>query len=325
MSKLISFVIPVYNEEESLEALYAALLDVSEKIKEDIEFILINDGSHDRTENILQELRVKDPRVKYINLSRNFGHQSAITAGMDLCRGDAIIIMDADLQDPPEVALHLLEKWHEGYQVVHAKRTQRKGENFFKKTTAHLFYRLLDLMTPVKIPLDSGDFRLIDRAPLNAFLKLRENDRFVRGMIAWAGFRSTEVEFEREERRAGTTKYSFRKMINLGLSAILSFSDTPLRIIVQLGVLMSLLSFMYATYILIKAIFLDVYQSGWPTVVTLILFLSGVQLAVIGVVGLYIGRIHQETKGRPLYLVNEAVGFDHTDQPERAFVANWKV
>ncbi len=324
MSKLVSFVIPVYNEEESLLALYAALIGVAKKFKEDSEFILINDGSQDRTAEMLQELREKDPRIKYINLSRNFGHQAAITAGMDLCRGDAVIIMDADLQDPPEVVLEMLDRWREGYQVVHAKRTQRKGESIFKKMTAHLFYRLLDVMTPVKIPLDSGDFRLVDRAPLNAFLKLREHDRFVRGMFAWGGFRSTEVEFERDERRAGETKYSFSKMMNLGLSAILSFSDTPLRIIVQLGALMSIFSFFYAGFIFVKAVFFDVYQSGWPTIVTLILFLSGIQLAVIGVVGLYIGRIHQETKGRPLYLVNEAVGFDHTDQPQRAFVATWK-
>ena len=324
MSLLVSFVIPVFNEQETLRELYIRLVESASKIDEASEFVFINDGSHDKSLNILEELRREDKRVKYISLSRNFGHQAAITAGMDLCRGEAIIIMDADLQDPPDVALRMLNEWRAGYQVVHAKRIERRGESFFKKTTASLFYRLLDVMTPVDIPLDSGDFRLIDRAVLNAFLTLREHDRFVRGMFAWSGFKSTEVEFERNERFAGTTKYPFRKMVNLGLSAILSFSDTPLRIIVQLGVLMSILSFCYAIFIFVKAFFLDVYQPGWPTIATLILFLSGIQLAVIGVVGLYIGRIHQETKGRPLYLANEAVGFDHADQPERAFIASWK-
>ncbi|WP_436640552.1 glycosyltransferase family 2 protein [Microbaculum sp. FT89] len=324
MKHVFSLVIPVFNEEETINELYARLSQLAEKIDGDVEFVFIDDGSSDRSLPMLEALHGKDERVKIIAFSRNFGHQFAITAGMDLASGDAVIVMDADLQDPPETVLDLIAKWKEGYQVVNARRRSRKGESWFKRSTAKAFYRILSFLTPFNIPLDTGDFRLVDRSALDAFLYLREEDRFVRGMFAWNGFRQTEVAFDRNERFAGQTKYPLHKMLKLAAAAVFSFSDWPLRAIVQIGSLVSLFAFVYAIYIVIRAIFSGYEISGWASTATLILFLSGIQLMVTGVVGLYVGRIHLESKRRPIYVASRAVGFGTRKQPDRAIIASWE-
>ncbi len=324
MQNVISLVIPVYNEAETINELHARLCALAGKIDGEVEFIFIDDGSSDASLSMLEDLHGRDKRVKIIAFSRNFGHQFAITAGMDLASGDAVIVMDADLQDPPETVLELIAKWQEGYQVVNARRRSRRGDSWFKRSTAKAFYRVLSLLTPFDIPLDTGDFRLIDRVALDAFLYLREEDRFVRGMFAWNGFRQTEVAFDRQERFAGQTKYPLHKMIKLAAAAVFSFSDWPLRAIVQVGALVSLLAFGYATYIIVRAM-LGTYEiSGWASTATLILFLSGIQLIVTGVVGLYVGRIHLESKRRPIYVASRAVGFGTRKQPDRAVIAAWE-
>ena len=324
MQNVFSLVIPVFNEEETIDELYRRLDGLAGKIGGEVEFIFVDDGSTDRSLEMLEALHGRDPRVKVVAFSRNFGHQFAITAGMDLASGDAVIVMDADLQDPPETVLDLIARWKEGYQVVNARRRSRSGDSWFKRTTAKAFYRVLSFLTPFNIPLDTGDFRLIDRVALDAFLYLREEDRFVRGMFAWNGFRQTEVEFDRQERYAGKTKYPLHKMLKLAAAAVFSFSDWPLRAIIQFGSLVSLVAFVYALYIIIRAV-LGTYEiSGWASTATLILFLSGIQLMVTGVVGLYVGRIHLESKRRPIYVASRALGFGTRKQPDRAIIASWE-
>ncbi len=308
--KLLSIVVPVYNEQEVIDETYRRLSATFKDYCMDIEYIFINDGSRDNTYFKLREIASSNKEVRVINFARNFGHQIAITAGMDYAKGDAIVIIDADLQDPPEVILEMVDKWVEGYQVVYGKRLQREGETFFKKLTAKVFYRFLDSMTDVKLPVDVGDFRLIDRKVCDAMKCLPERSRYVRGLVSWVGFKQTSVEYHREKRFAGETKYPFKKMLKLAGDGIFSFSYKPLKLATFMGMLVSALSFIYLIIVLVQRIVKNDVASGWASSMAVSLFLNGVMLIVIGIMGEYVGRIYEEVKARPLYVVGELMGFD---------------
>jgi len=309
-----SIIVPVYNEEEVLPELYRRLTGAMDKLGEPYDVLLINDGSQDRSAEMMRDLHRRDPRFKLVNFSRNFGHQVAISAGMDYASGDAVVIIDADLQDPPEVILDLIAKWKEGYEVVYAVRAKRKGESFFKAFTASLFYRIIYRITDVDMPVDAGDFRLMDRQVVDTMRTMREKHRFMRGLSSWVGFKQTGVEYVREERFAGTTHYPFRKMLRLALDGITSFSYFPLQLATYLGFITAGLSL----FGILLVIFLRLYGHqalyGQATTLVMVLFLGGVQLIFLGVIGEYLGRIYDEVKGRPLYIVSEAVGFDGDDE-----------
>lgn len=308
-----SIVVPLYNEEEVINESYKRIKAVMDETKEAYEIIFINDGSRDQTESLAKEICSKDSNIKLINFSRNFGHQPAITAGMRESNGDAIIIIDADLQDPPTVMLEMIEKWKEGFDVVYGKRIKRTGENLFKKLTAKIYYRLLTRITDVKIPVDVGDFRLIDRSVCDALNALPERNRYVRGLVSWVGFKQTFVEFEREERFLGETKYPLRKMIKLAVDGITGFSNKPLKLASTFGYIVSGLGFMYLIVILFQKIFTDTTIQGWTSIIGLLLILNGVTLIMLGVLGEYIGRIYDEMKARPVYIIKEKVGFKAKD------------
>lgn len=310
-----SVVIPVYNEEEVVNECYSRIKKVMDSTNEKYEIIFVNDGSKDNTRQMLKEICRVDGNVKLIDFSRNFGHQSAITAGMNYSIGQAVVVIDADLQDPPEVILRMLEKWREGYQVVYGKRLKREGESIFKKATAKVFYRILARLTEFDIPVDAGDFRLIDRKVCDALNKMDEKNRYVRGIISWLGFNTTYVEFVREKRYAGKTKYPLRKMLKFATDAVVSFSYKPLRITSYLGMALSGVSFIY----LIIALFLKLFNvidtvQGWMSIVAISLFFNGIVLLVLGIMGEYIGRIYDEVKARPLYVVNEFINFNGKDR-----------
>lgn len=308
--KLLSIVVPVYNEQEVIDETFRRLSATFKDYCMDIEYIFINDGSRDNTYFKLREIASSNKEVRVINFARNFGHQIAITAGMDYAKGDAIVIIDADLQDPPEVILEMVDKWVEGYQVVYGKRLQREGETFFKKLTAKVFYRFLDSMTDVKLPVDVGDFRLIDRKVCDAMKCLPERSRYVRGLVSWVGFKQTSVEYHREKRFAGETKYPLKKMLKLAGDGIFSFSYKPLKLATFMGMLVSALSFIYLIIVLVQRIVKNDVASGWASSMAVSLFLNGVMLIVIGIMGEYVGRIYEEVKARPLYVVGELMGFD---------------
>jgi dolichol-phosphate mannosyltransferase len=311
MSIAVSVVVPLYNEQEVIGESYRRLKAAMDGTGESYELIFVNDGSRDQTWEMACALAKEDPLLRLIGFSRNFGHQTAITAGMDAACGDAVVVIDADLQDPPEVIPKMIEKWREGYQVVYGLRTKRKGENIFKKATAKLFYRSLNALTDVHMPVDAGDFRLIDRAVCNALKQLPERNRYVRGLVSWVGFRQTAVEFDRAERFAGTTKYPLHKMLALAGDALTSFSYKPLKLSIFIGILVSLFSFIYGVVIICQWFFTDALVSGWATLACLTLFFNGIILMMMGIIGQYIGRIYDETKGRPLYIVAEKVNFEH--------------
>jgi len=304
-----SVVVPIWNEKEVIPALYSRVVDVMESTGESWELICVNDGSQDRSLEMLLSLRENDSRVKVLDFSRNFGHQLAITAGADFADGDAVIFMDADLQDPPEVMLQMIKKWREGYEVVYAVRTKRQGETRFKLWTASIFYRLLQGITEVNIPLDAGDFRLMDRRVVLAMRRLREQHRFVRGLSSWVGFKQVGVEYERAERFAGETKYPVRKMMRLALNAITSFSYLPLHLATFLGFIFAFLSLLGIVLTVILRLSGNLFFQGQATTLVSVLFLGGVQLIFLGIIGEYLGRIYDEVKGRPLYLVSHAYGF----------------
>jgi polyisoprenyl-phosphate glycosyltransferase len=309
-----SLVIPVFNEEAVLPVLLRRLDLVLDRLDGPAEAIFVDDGSSDSSSIVLQALAARDPRFRYIGLSRNFGHQVAITAGMDASQGDAIIVMDADLQDPPEVIEQLIAKWQEGNDVVHARRLSRVGESRFKRASAHVFYRLLGRMSSVGIPADVGDFRLIDRKVLDALRQMPEQDRYVRGMIAWLGFRQAEVAFHRLERAAGETKYPLFKMVRLALSAALGFSDVPLRLAIWCGLTVSGLALLYGCWVFLLWLSNDSHLvAGWSSTIVVVSLLCGINMLMTGIVGLYVGRIHSEVKRRPLYVVQKRTGFDRTD------------
>ncbi|MCX8047075.1 MAG: glycosyltransferase family 2 protein [Anoxybacillus gonensis] len=303
-----SVVIPVYNEALVIRETYKRLKRVMEQTDGAYELLFVNDGSKDDTLDMLKELAVRDDTVKYLDFSRNFGHQIAITAGMDYASGEAIVIIDADLQDPPELILEMIEKWKEGYDVVYAKRTKRKGETFFKKATAYAFYRLLRAATEIDIPLDTGDFRLIDRKVRDELVGMRERSRFVRGLVSWVGFKQTAIEYERDERFAGETKYPLKKMIRFSLDGITSFSYKPLKLASLLGFLLSFVSVVWMIAVLYLKLFTHSTVTGWSSLVMTVLFFNGVVLIMLGVIGEYIGRIYDEVKHRPLYILKESWG-----------------
>ncbi|MEN6326537.1 MAG: glycosyltransferase family 2 protein [Syntrophomonas sp.] len=298
-----TIIIPVFNEEAVINETYIRLTQVMESVGDPYELLFVNDGSKDRTPDIIKGLSKLDNCVRLLDFSRNFGHQIAITAGMDYARGDAIVIIDADLQDPPELIPPMIKKWQEGYEVVYAKRAQRKGETLFKKITASLFYRTLRALTEVDIPLDTGDFRLIDRKVCNVMQSIREKNRFVRGLVSWVGFRQTAVEYIREERFAGETKYPLRKMLRLSMDGITSFSYKPLKIATYLGFVISFGSFVYLLISLVQRLFTSSTVAGWASLMACLLLLNGVILIILGILGEYVGRIYDETKNRPLYIL----------------------
>jgi dolichol-phosphate mannosyltransferase len=306
-----SIVIPVFNEEAVLPMLLRRLDLLLSGLGGSAEAILVDDGSSDSSPIVLQAFVKRDPRLRYLGLSRNFGHQVAITAGMDAAQGQAIIVMDADLQDPPEVVGQLIAKWEEGYDVVYARRLSRAGESPFKRATAHLFYRLLGRMASVAIPADVGDFRLIDRKVLDVLRRMPERDRFVRGMIAWLGFRQTEVAFHRVERAAGETKYPLLKMVRLATNAALGFSDAPLRLAIWCGALVSCMALLYGGSVVLRWLTNDSHLvAGWSSTIVIVSLLCGMNMLMTGIVGLYVGRIHAEVKHRPLYVVQKRLGFE---------------
>ncbi|MCB0211561.1 MAG: glycosyltransferase family 2 protein [Anaerolineae bacterium] len=305
-----SIVAPCWNEEVTLPELHRRISQVMENLKEEWELVLINDGSTDKTGEVMQKLHEIDPHVHYIQFARNFGHQIAVTAGMDYAQGKAVILIDSDLQDPPELILKMLDKWREGYKVVYAIRSERKGETWFKLFTAQLFYRLIYRITDVNIPLDTGDFRLMDRQVVDQMKAMKEHHRFIRGMTSWVGFTQTGVEYVREERFAGETKYPLRKMVRLAITAITGFSIFPLQMATFVGFATAIISAILIVFVIIAR--LSGYQAfeGQTTTLVMVLFLGGIQLISLGIIGEYLGRIYDEVRGRPLYVVDHAVGFD---------------
>jgi len=302
----ISIVAPIYNEIESLPELYRRVKESLEAAGVSWELLLVDDGSTDGSTDTIRKLAQQDSRVKPVIFARNFGHQLAVTAGLDYSRGSAVVIIDADLQDPPEVIPELIAKWKEGFEVVYAVRSEREGENFVKLFTASLFYRLIYRITDVKIPLDTGDFRLLDRQVVNVLKKMRERHRFLRGMSVWVGFKQTGVEYRRSARFAGETKYPFRKMFKFASDAITSFSYFPLQLATYLGFAIAGVSILaIPVVIILRQSGLQAF-SGQATTLIAVLFLGGVQLISLGILGEYIGRLYDEAKGRPLYIVREA-------------------
>lgn len=320
---LLSIVVPCYNEEEVITATLERLFAFCDTLSGlDVEVICIDDGSRDRTRELLKAHAGHDPRLRVIGFARNFGHQIAVTAGMDAAAGDAVVLIDADLQDPPEVIGQMVAKWREGYDVVYGTRTEREGESAFKLTTARLFYRTLNRLSDTPIPLDTGDFRLMSRVVVDTLRAMPEHDRFVRGMVSWVGFRQTALPYRRAARFAGTSKYPLRKMLAFATDGILSFSTKPLRVATGLGMASASLALLGIVYALVMRLFTNEWVEGWTALMIAILFLGGVQLICVGILGEYIGRIYNQSKGRPLYVVQEYVGFDsrppvHSRSPVR--------
>jgi polyisoprenyl-phosphate glycosyltransferase len=306
----LSVVVPVYNEVEVLVAFYERLTRALERMGDSYEVVFVNDGSDDGSLRVLTELRRRDSRVKVLSFSRNFGHQIAITAGVDHSAGESVVIMDADLQDPPEIIPQLVAQWRAGFDVVFTVRESRRGESFFKRATAAFFYRLLQRLTSTDIPLDAGDFRLLSRRAVEALKPIRERNRFVRGLVGWIGFSHTAVRFAREPRYAGQTKYPLQRMLRFALNGIFSFSFAPLQLATFLGFTVSFLSLAYIVYALHLKLFTDRTVQGWASIMVAVLFIGGVQLISLGIIGEYIGRIYDEVKQRPLYVVEHADGFD---------------
>lgn len=302
-----SVVVPLYNEELVIDESYRRLKEVMSSLKENYEIIFVNDGSRDKTRSMAEKICYNDEKIKLINFSRNFGHQSAITAGMDLACGDAVIVIDADLQDPPEVMLNMIEKWKEGYQVVYGKRIKREGETLFKKLTARVFYRLLKSMTSIDIPVDTGDFRLIDRKVCDTLTSLPERNRYVRGLVSWVGYKQTFVEFTRQERFAGETKYPLKKMIKLAFDGITSFSSKPLVIWGYLGGLSSFAGIISLLSVIIKNMITHKPILNLGLILSINFVMFGLVFVSIGIMGEYIGRIFDESKDRPNYIIASTV------------------
>lgn len=311
MQPLYSFVIPVYNEETNLPELYRRLNAAGDRLGGKIEIILINDGSRDRTLSILRDLHDKDNRVCYLSLSRNFGHQIAVTAGLNFARGQAIIVMDADLQDPPELALEMAQKWQDGYQVVYAQRSKRHQEGWLKRLPAYVFYRLLKRLANIDIPLDTGDFCLMDRQVVQMLNKMPEQNRYIRGLRSWVGLQQTAILFERDPRFSGDVKYTFAKSFAFAMNGLISFSRVPLRLSTYVGLFAAVAALIMACMVLYwRIVAPDSPLTGFATIMIAVFFLGAVQLVSIGILGEYIGRIYEEVKGRPLYVLAEVAGFE---------------
>lgn len=308
--KLISVVVPMYYEELVAEECYKQLTATLSDKKFDYELIFINDGSKDKTEEILLNLSKHDNKVKVINFSRNFGHQTAVTAGIFNSAGDAVVIIDADLQDPPALILNMIELWEKGYDVVYGKRKKRSGETFFKLITAKYFYKFLNYMSDIDIPKDTGDFRLIDRKVADVFKNMPERNRFVRGMMSWIGFNQTYIEYERDARFAGETKYPLKKMLKFASDGIIGFSTKPLKLVSTVGMCSLFISILVFIYGVISKFFIHETVGGWTSTTILIAFFGGLQLLALGIVGEYIARIYEESKNRPLYIIKSMENFD---------------
>jgi glycosyltransferase involved in cell wall biosynthesis len=312
-AKLISVIVPCYNEEQVIRETHRRLVEVLEQLESlRFEIIYVDDGSADRTPSILGELQALDESVRVLLLSRNFGHQIAVSAGLEHASGDAVVLIDADLQDPPEVIREMVQRWRDGFHVAYGTRTERSGETGFKIWTAKLFYRLINRLSETKMPLDTGDFRLMDRKVVDALLAMPERDRFLRGMVSWVGFRQVAVPYERAPRLAGTSKYPLFKMIRFATDAVLSFSFIPLRLATWLGFFTILMAFAGIIYAVLLRLYTDErhWVRGWTSTFTAILFIGGVQLISLGIIGEYLGRIYSEVKKRPLYIVQEQLGFE---------------
>jgi dolichol-phosphate mannosyltransferase len=315
MKPVFSVVIPAYNEEEVIMESLRRLTCVMRSMGESYELLFVDDGSRDKTASLLAEAAACDKSVKVVRFSRNFGHMAAITAGLDFALGDAVMIIDADLQDPPELFPEMAAKWREGFDVVYGQRSERKGETLFKKISANLFYRFIRMMTEVDMPVDTGEFRLIDRKVVEALKRIREKSRYIRGLVSWVGFRQTAVKYVREKRFAGSTKYPLSKMLKFAADAIATFSYKPLKAATHMGMAISLLSFVYLAVVVFQKLFTNTTTAGWASMVAVITFSQGIVLMVLGLIGEYIGRIFEEIKDRPIYLVQE---FLNKEEPNDA-------
>lgn len=304
--KIVTILIPAYNEEEVLGSLFDRLDGLANSIKNyKFEFLFVNDGSRDNTLEIIKSQAKKDSRVSYINLSRNFGKEIAMIAGIDHVRGDAMVIIDADLQDPPELIPEMIKHWEEGYDDVYARRSSREGETWLKKKTSEMYYKILQSSTNIPIQIDTGDFRLLDRRCIDALKQFRESQRNTKAMFSWIGYKKKEIFYNRDPRLAGTTKWNYRKLSNLAIDGITSFTTAPLRIATITGLLISAISFLYIIYLLVRPLFGVSTGAGYSSTLAVILFMGGVQMLFLGIIGEYIGRIFNETKNRPLYFIEE--------------------
>jgi len=312
---LVSIVSPVYQEEEGIEEFHRRLVAAMEGIDDlAFEVVYVNDGSKDRSLDLLEKIAADDDRVRVVDLSRNFGHQVALSAGVDHARGAAVVVIDSDLQDPPEVIPEMIQRWRDGFKVVYGVRISRAGETRFKLLTSKIYYGLMDRISDVPLPRQAGDFRLLDRKVVDVLDQMPERNRYVRGMVAWVGFPQCAVEYERDPRFAGSTNYTLARMVRLALDGVTSFSDRPLRLATQLGVIVMALSFAVAGWTIIASLFnIGSTSRGWSSLMAVMLLLGGVQLLCIGVLGEYLGRVYRETKGRPLYVVNEVIGPEGRD------------
>ncbi len=313
---LVSIVSPVYQEEEGIEEFHRRLVAAMEGIDDDLAFemVYVNDGSTDRSLDLLEKIAADDGRVRVVDLSRNFGHQVALSAGVDHARGDAVVVIDSDLQDPPEVIPEMIQRWRDGFKVVYGVRISRAGETRFKLLTSKIYYGLMDRISEVPLPRQAGDFRLLDRKVVDVLDQMPERNRYVRGMVAWVGFPQCAVEYERDPRFAGSTNYTLARMVRLALDGLTSFSDRPLRLATQLGAIVMVLSFAVAGWTIVASLFdIGSTSRGWSSLMAVLLLLGGVQLLCIGVLGEYLGRVYRETKGRPLYVVNEVIGPEGRD------------
>jgi len=306
MKKLISVLIPAYNEQEVLGILFPRLTKLADSAKDyDFEFLFVNDGSRDKTYEIIRAHAEKDSRVSYINLSRNFGKEIAMVAGFDNAKGDAMVIIDADLQDPPELIPQMIKYWEQGFDDVFAKRRSRAGESWLKKATSKWYYKILQNSTSIPLQIDTGDFRLLDRRCIEALKQFRESERYAKGMFSWIGYRKKEILYDRDPRAAGVTKWNYAKLVNLAIDGITSFTTAPLRLTTYAGTLVSVVAFLYIAYLLIRPFFGVPTVPGYASTLAVVLFLGGVQLLSLGIIGEYIGRIFNETKRRPLYFIEE--------------------
>lgn len=313
--RLVSILVPCYNEEAVLHEFYRRTVQVIDDMPQyDFQFMFINDGSKDRTLDIMRELHEKDGRVSYVNLSRNFGKEIAMIAGIDYLTGDAAIIMDADLQDPPELIPEMISWWEKGYQDVSAKRRSRAGESFFKKWSSHAFYTILQKMSSVPMQRDVGDFRLLDKQCLNALRLMRESQRYTKGLFSWIGFEKKEVLFDRDARAAGKTKWNYWKLLNLAIEGITSFTIAPLRASAFVGCILAFIALLYMLFIVLRTLICGEDVPGYPSLVSIILFIGGIQLFFLGIIGEYLGRVFNESKFRPLYLVKDYNGQTVMDQ-----------